>query len=253
MLIFFTSSYAQEEVETKNKKIDSLFSLVKKITPDYKNSMDTEKVHISDYDLEKARELLYYSYAHATMEYRQKRKAWHKEWEKAGRKGIKPVKRINQLEIALKEKYGQDYVGFLKIPYFMKVKIIDISQTGFPIKKIRGRKASTAQINLKVKILEVLKGENYYSVGDITTISYFPIWFQERGVYPKFNIGKEYALPLSLWNNQPIDILRLNLHGLGSLYQIENNDVSRPLISETVVIKSWNDFKNEFKQNYIAK
>lgn len=252
MLIFFTSSYAQEEVETKNKKIDSLFSLVKKTTPDYKNSMDTEKVHISDYDLEKARELLYYSYAHATMEYRQKKKSWYKEWEKTGRKGIKPAKRMKLIEEALVEKYGKDYVGLLKTPYFMKVKIIDVTRTSYPSGRIsRGRELLVPQMNSKVEVLDVLKGGNYYSIGDTITIAYLPLWFQEGDVSPNFEIGKEYALPLNIWNNQPPDVLKLRLQGLHTLYQVENSVVYSPLISKKDVIKLWDDFKVEFEQHYL--
>lgn len=140
-------------------------------------------------------------------------------------------------------------MGFLKTPYFMKVEILGITKTIYPTdKKIRGH---ISQYNLKVKITDILKGKEYYSVGDTLTIAFLPIWFSQSGKSPKFKIGEEYVVPLTHWEKYKSDILKIRLQGLHTLYQVKDTHVYCPLVSETEVVKSWCDFKNEFLQKYL--
>jgi hypothetical protein len=249
-LVLFTSVYSQEVIETKKQKVDSLFTLTMQLTAGNTKGLNIKP---SENNLKKAKELLYFAYAHAIGDYKKKSKEEYEKWKAEGRKDVKPNLRMKKLEKALKEKYGDDYVGYLKTSYFMKIKILDITKTKYPIKEIRGEEFFTEQIDVKVKILDVLKGENYYTINDVITISYLPIWFQESGVLPNFEIGYEYALPLNIWKHHSTEVLRVSLHSLETLYRIEADNMYSPLLSETDIVNSWSNFKEDFLKKYIIK
>ena len=261
IMLFFLFSFLSnanfaQTMSEKEKKIDSLFTLVKKITPAKRNEifdsklLRNKKVFINEKNLEKAKELMYYSYAHAPLELRKKEKALFKKWEKTDYTELKPNERKKIIEKAIEEKYGKDYLAFLKTPYFIRVQILKTTKkTNSLPGKMRGK---ISRINLTAKIVTVLKGENYYSINDTTTVTFMPIWFYNSDVLPpKFKIGEEYIIPLNNWKNYSSNILELDMHGLNTLYQIRNSEVYNPLISETKIINSWIDFKNEFKQKYL--
>jgi hypothetical protein len=114
---------------------------------------------------------------------------------------------------------------------------------------MRGRVLRTY---LNVTILTILKGKNYYSIDDTITVTFMPIWFKNSNISPpKFVVGEEYLIPLNNWKDYSTNILELDMHGLNTLYQIKNGNVYNPLISETKVVKSWDDFKKEFELKYL--
>jgi len=253
-LVVSTINILAQEQQENNRKIDSLFTIIKKVTPAKRSEifdsklLKFKKITIDENALEKAMELMYYAYAHAPNELRRKQHELYVEWRKVGPEELKPNERRKIVEEAIAEKYGKDYLGFLKTPYFMRVKILDINKTTYPTdKKIRGH---ISQYNLEVKITNILKGKEYYTEGDTITIAYLPIWFSNGNVSPpKFKIDEEYIVPLNHWKNS--NILELDMHGLNTLFQVKNNEVYCPLISEKEIIKSWDDFKKEFEQKYL--
>lgn len=256
-LFIFTNLNAQE-IQSKSQKVDSLFFYVKKNIPFEKNVCH----EITDVELEKIKKFLYESYAYAPIEFDKKLNKWYKEWEATGIKGVsppvglKPSKRLHLLKEKIADKYGWEYVRYLETPYFMKVKITDIKPSSYKIDK---RGIRTAKIDLKVEILEVLKGGKFYSIGDVITVSYLPIWFQKTKS-PNFELNEIYAFPLRHWSeigntgyfNQKTELL-LNLHGQHSFYKIKNENVTTPLIFEDNFSCPWNDFKKSFKQKYVIE
>jgi len=254
VIVLFFSDISAQELQEKNNKIDSLFTLINKVTPAKRSEifdsklLKFKKITIDENDLEKAKELMYYAYAHAPIELRKKQHELYVEWKKVGPEELKPNERRKIVEEAIAEKYGKDYLGFLKTPYFMRVKILDITRTIYPTdKKIRGQ---ISQFNLKVKITDILKGKEYYTKDDMITIIYLPIWFENGNISPpKFKINEEYIVPLNHWYNS--DAFELDMHGLNTLFQVKNNEVYCPLISTTEIVKSWDDFKKEFELKYL--
>lgn len=255
------ANFAQSKSE-KEKKTDSLFTLVKKITPAKRNEifdsklLKNKKIFINEKNLEKAKELMYYTYAHALLELRKKENDLFEEWEKTDCTELKPNERKKIVEKAIEEKYGKDYLGFLKTPYFLKVKILNIFETmyeqGGKPKSKKGRRNTRFQQNAKVEILDVLKGDEYYSIGDIITIAYLPQWFMWAEASPNFRVGEEYIIPLTHWNKPKDDILQVRLRGLHTLFQVKDNQVYTPLV-ESNFVESWSDFKNSFIDKYILE
>lgn len=255
-LVVSTTNILAQEQRENNKKIDSLFTIIKKVTPTKRSEifdrklLKFKKITINENDLEKAKELMYYAYAHAPLELRKKEKALFEEWKKTDYTELKPNERKKIVEEALIEKYGKDYVGFLKTPYFIRVRINKIINKKNPLPgRMRG---SVSRTYLNVKILTILKGKNYYSVNDTITITFMPLWFENSNVSPpRFMTGEEYIIPLNIWKNYSTSIFELDMHGLNTLYQLKNDEVYCPLISSTEVVKSWDEFKKEFEQKYL--
>ena len=146
LLCFLTNAnFAQLKTE-KGGKIDSLFTLVKKITPDKRSEafdsklLRNKEVFINEKDLEKAKDFMYYAYAHAPLELRKKENDLFEEWKKSDFSVLKSNERLKIVEEALVEKYGKDYVGFLKTPYFLRVQILKATKktNSLPI-KMRGK------------------------------------------------------------------------------------------------------------------
>jgi len=266
---FFVNTNFGQNITEKEKKIDSLFALIKKVTPTKKTEIfdsslkKNKNVQFNQTDLETARKLLYYSYANSSIEFDEKFNAWHHEWKNSGKKGIsrpselKPGIRLNILKKSLAEKYGNDYVYFLETPYFIKAKILEISNTDYTIDK-RGLK--TAKIDLEIEILDILKGNGFYSIGDTITVSYLPIWFQEKSNSLHFNINEIFAFSLKHWsitgNTENFNLktqLLLKLNDSYTLFKIENDIVYNEYTSKRHINKTWAEFKRDFNEKYIIK
>ncbi len=220
------------------------------------NEKNTVKLKLSEYELEKVKRLFYYAYAHAPIELKKRKNTWYEKWQKTGREKIKPNERMKMVETALVERYGKDYVGYLKTPYIMRVKILEVFSTVYKRENKQSnrnyRRGITDQQNAIVKILDIIKGNNYYSKGEIITIAYLPQWFQWAEASLKFSIGEEYVVPLNHWNEHKRDILQLRLCGLHTLYQIKDEQVYTPLVNSKF-IKPWRDFKNMFINKYVLE
>ena len=256
----FTTNIAAQEIQKKKEIVDSLFALIKRITPADRLEEYGNKLTIKDSDLEKAKKLIYEAYAYSPIEFRKELLQWTSQWCSTGVKGVKPPigikpgRRLRELKEHLAKKYGWEYVRFLETPYFMKVKIIDIKYSTYAFE--RGDKQfQLTKINLIATILDVIKGKEFFSTGDTITISYLPFWFR-KSTPPNFEINQIYALPLKHWsyqNNRGYNELMLKLNGLHTLYKIENNIVYSPLIFEKSPLKSWDIFKYEFKQKFLIE
>ncbi len=144
-------------------------------------------------------------------------------------------------------------MGYLKTPYVFKVKVTDVFYSKYSTgRKRRGQETFTSKINVKVKVLDVLKGKDYYTIGDTITVAYLPLWFQESETFPIFEIDEEYILPLRHWSKYSHNDLRLGLQG-GShnRYQVKNNKIYNMGGNEDRTFETWSEFKTKFKQNYL--
>lgn len=258
LLAFVSNSFAQE-IQEKKEIVDSLFKLVKKNILINNNGTVT----ISEPDLEKFKRLLYKAYAYAPTEFRDELIQWTEEWRSTGIKGvkpptgIKPSTRLQKVKEKLAEKYGWEYVRFLETPYFMKVKVLDIKNSEYKLHRAnkKGIEFKVQKIDILVKITDIIKGNNYYSLGDTITIGYLPIQFGSSAL-PEFKLNHIYAFPLKPWSRKEDYMhnnLMLKLNGLHTFYEIKNGFVYSPLTPEKSPMQSWDAFKNDFKQKFLIE
>ncbi|MBU0560656.1 MAG: hypothetical protein KKD86_01915 [Bacteroidetes bacterium] len=253
--IFFfisNSNFIAQEIIEKKEKIDTLFKFAKEIT-------NTNEIsEIIDMNLEKTKKMIFEAYKYAPIEFNKELHKWTEEWRSTGLKGvkppigIKPSTLLKKIKEKIAEKSGWEYVRFLETPYFMKVKILDISYSTYSLK---ARNREFQQIDLKAEILDVIKGKEFYSVSDTITVSYLPFWFNGSSI-PIFEINQVYAFPLRHWSYlkySGYNNLLLKLNGLHTLYKIENDIVHSPLNVEMSPLKSWESFINDFKQKFLME
>lgn len=259
-LAFVSNSFAQE-IQEKKEIVDSLFKLVKKITPAEGKEVYAKKLTIKDNDLEKAKKMLYEAYAYAPIEFEKKLHQWTQAWGSTGILGVKepdgtrPGRRLWKLKESIAEKYGWDYVWFLETPYVLKVEILD-KDTSLYEGYNKDKKFRLRQVDLKVKILEVIKGEKIFQKDEEITISYLPIWYLECDCPVDFKEGSTYLIPVKPWyyrdNKGPKKLLIKN-NGMKHFYEIKNNIVTRPFVNNDNFTKQWPLFKKDFINKYLIK
>lgn len=255
VLFYFSSLVHSQEALEAAKKIDSLFTLIYKTTPNEYKDIDLKKSVITEEEIKKVHDLLYYSYSKVPKEFRQFRLNEIQLWKnkvinkQISKNSINPSVRLRLLKEKLAEIYGWEYVRFMETPFFMKVKILDIK--GGIYENPEDKRVTLPEVILEVKILDVVKGEGTFEIGKELSIGYLPHWFR---YYKAPNINKEeiYAIPVRYWTSEYAESeLALDLNGLHTLYKIENDIVISPLDPEKSPNMNWADFKLGFAQKFL--
>ncbi|GAB6283329.1 MAG: hypothetical protein STSR0008_20910 [Ignavibacterium sp.] len=251
------SNLNAQRIEEKKNKIDSLFTLVKVLTPEGKKDVYDHKLVVNDKNLEKVKKLIYDSYAYAPIEFEREFYIWVQEWKSNIKQGIKsaesvsPGKRIGKIKEAIAEKYDWEYVRFLETPYVMRVKIRSIKNTVYESYKKDGIKLS--QVEMEAEIIEILKGEQSFKNGDKIIVSYLPIWYSDCNCPVNFEVNSEYVLPLKHWyfkENKEFNHLLIKNNGMQHFLKIENERLVKPFISDSDFESSWSEFKYNFNKHY---
>jgi hypothetical protein len=260
LFVLFITIYSQvifaQQAAGKAETVDSLFSLVERITPS-KQTKGFAKLTFNDSDLEKAKEYLYSCYAHNEVELLKRIDNLSIEWDNKVRSGKEPnleapAVRLKRVKIALEDKYGKDFVGFLETPYFLKVKIVDKTYCSYNVDKDRG--VSLTEVVLKAEVLEVIKGKETFTAGQIISFSYLPIWFRYIPHEVNFNSGDIYLIPLRHWSpsgkRNPL-LFTLKTNNINAIYKAEGKDIISVLEPGKQIKAGYEAFKNEFKSKYL--
>jgi len=258
LFAFFTTNLFPQLISEKEKTIDSLFTMVKEITPENKIDKSLGKLVINDNDLEKANKLLYNAYAVSPLEYEKKLDDWVQQWGNSIKTDASvinttsPGKRIGLLKRTLAQMYGTDYVRFLETPYFLVVKILAINSSNY--KSYTKNMQNLPKIDLKAEIIDIIKGNDFYKKGDIITISYLPLWYTDCNCPVKFEIDSVYAIPLKPWyykHNKDNKDLMIKNNGMEFFYKVDNNKVTQPFLTNSNYIISLENFISDFKKRYL--
>ena len=255
IILFALAGNIFAQNENNERSIDSLFAVAEKFKPVFSEGKFSCEITDSS-ELEKVRRLLYNSLSNNPHKYYKKLLERTEEWKQDILSGKlprldKPAAKIGYLKEAVANIYGWDYVRFMEAPYFMKVKVLDLSSDTY-VSGSRGLELD--KINIKAQILDIVKSTDEYSVGDTITVSYLPFWFRNSSP-PSFNTGNTYAFPMKNWgginNVDKENELELNLVGLHTFYKIKNDTLISPLAPEYNSSKSWESFKKEFRAKYM--
>lgn len=256
-LLFSQNLQKRQELNQAQAKIDSFFTLVKKITPSSYNELE-KAAPINDVDLEKANRFLYEVNAYASVEYQKSLIEWGKDWEKNSihvdkkDRTIRPGIAVKKVKEALADKYGWEYVNFLETPYLLKVKILDKVVVPYMIDSIKNVKIP--EVDLKVEIIDIIKGKHFFEKGEIITIGTLPIWFQDTNQKIDFKESEIYILPIRHWaisSSKNTKDLALKLNGLHTIYKIENNVVVSPFAQEKSPNKDYENFIIELRNKIL--
>ncbi|MFQ5532058.1 MAG: hypothetical protein ACE5ES_05580 [Candidatus Nanoarchaeia archaeon] len=243
-----------QELEHSKKNIDTLLTIVKK----YTSSKNNSEITVADKNLEEVKRMIYKSYAESPIEFEKMFHKWVEDWKSTAISGIKdpigekPGVRLKRVEEALAKKYGWDYVRFLETPYILKVNILSKDVTVY--ESFNQDEISLPQVDLTVKIEEIIKGSKTFTEGEEIKISYLPIWYSDCDCPVDFSVGSTYLIPLRPWyfkHHKNTKDLMIKNNGMEHFYKIENNTVTKPFIASSSFSESWQTFKKAFTNKYI--
>jgi len=253
VLIFISTHFPQKTDEIK-PSIKNFYTELNNIVAHYDMKLGMQKKFSND-ELFNTAKLLYIATEDDPVAFRKELKseydAWAAETIKNNYKpiGLKPGVKLGILHKLIDERYGKNFTKILEIPYYLKVKILDIQGTIY----IHTDKNTFHQINLICSVEDVIKGEKKFKKEDIITVSFLLHWFPEG--YPSFEKGNSYFIPVDYWK---IDN-EIEAFCLGILHNAEKSAVLS--LNENKLIdakncylldstKTWEIFKRNFLKKY---
>jgi hypothetical protein len=257
-LVFFLlliSSFIFPQPESINKKLDGLFEKVDVLYNDYKNNNNSLTLNKSQAeDIIKPLFELYSFHWVETYNYIDKK--YHDaeiEFKESGGKNyIKPLAvKLRIVKDAINNLLGKNYSEILVVPYYFKVKIIDIDKNGV----YKSGDRSFGKTTITCNILDVVKGTSFFKKGEIIKVSVLTGW----GVGP-FEVGSEYFLPVKPWNCNDGNCIEFTLNLFDNsvgmcdskydIYPIKNNDIKNSSYFN-LSSSNYDAFIKEFKNKYL--
>ena len=158
---------------------------------------------------------------------------------------------LNEIQQKIIDYYSKEYLELIKIPYYIRIKVIKRSKTYFqdvvPIEKII----------LNGRIEDVIKGEDKFNDGDQIQFSYLQTWRTGENCMNDFEEGKSYFVPIFYFTLNGSDYeygAKCFDDDNCGIYLIKDNFIKTPgnffKISEYT---DWKNFKSQFISNYIIK
>lgn len=183
-----------------------------------------------------------------------------KEWEKRRKAGsltlhdIKPGIKVRRLKEVISSYYGETFTKVISIPYYLRIKIIDIKHEFYKSKKLN---MNFPKIVLSVEVQEVIKGSKMFKKGEKININILSNWINSKHEF--FKIESNYFVPIKLWNCSnyikkkfSLDFLNLNSD---SIYPIDKKNVIKN-ISDFFLDKTkymnWDEFKEKFVKRFVS-
>jgi len=220
------------------------------------NSVEDELI-LSDAELEDAMRKMYFAIAEDPVGYEnyiyKKQIEWKDNIKKDNINIAKPKfgMVIGEIQKLIEKKYSNKFLRLIRIPFFLRVKVIDISKKNYTIKG-EGHRNQTELIG---KVEEVIKGENHFKNGEIVSFMYRNHLTDNIRVND-FIIGSSYFIPLSIASPQTFK--ETGFKGLVVQFLDENisylikNQILKTIgnylkISEDV---GWSNFKKQFLEKY---
>lgn len=261
--IFIFYTYSQISAQKENipmqeitQSVKDFFELVNLYAEKYKNNYESAKaltreeikIWAKKYYKAKAEDPVgFNNYIHIETEKLRNKLSKNKDSAHETRPGVKVgiIKRIIALH------YGDQFAEAIDVPYFLKAKVLDITQGKFEgnIEKIIMPKTI-----LKIEVQEIIKGKGQFKENDTLEVNFLSDWM--RGSSKTFTIGQIYFLPIRPWNCYEGICRELALNQFPDnnfgIYPIENNfikiDNDYFLLGKKV---EWNAFKKEFINRYL--
>ena len=162
--------------------------------------------------------------------------------------------KVRLIKNLISEKMGDRFVAIIEIPFYLKIKVLEI-ESGKYISKEDERIVAPTTI-IKAEIEEIIKGEKFFKKNSIIDVNLINQWMS--GTNKFFEVNKEYFIPLEPWNCYEDECTGLRLSFLPDndygIYPIENevlktNDDYFGFGNQV----DWSTFKESFISTYIIK
>lgn len=252
VLIFISTLFPQQTDEIK-PSVKNFFVELNKIMSHYDMKLNSQKT-ISNEELFNAAKLLYHATEDDPIGFQKQIKTEYNAWG-VGRNidppiGLKPQTKLKILRKLINERIEGGLSQILEIPYYLRVKILDIQKTIYILKQDRN---TFPQINLICSVEDIIKGEKRFKKGDRITVSFLVHWFQES--FPSIEKGNSYFIAVDHWKleseNEAFRLGMFSMEESSSLLLLKENKLIDPencyMLDST---KIWEVFKNNFRKKY---
>jgi len=185
----------------------------------------------------------------------------HAEWEikvvAAREKYLirRPGLQLGRLNRKLTEYTTRAYTELLRVPYLFRVKVKKFGKSPYQSKSME---LKTSQTDMIVIIEDIIKGEEYFNIGDSLMVSFFGAWFHGAREEQYFKVDATYFLPVGLFRIEDRNNFQYKIHMLP-----DNNFAVYPIIGEMVETpgdffgvgetSNWEDFKRIIKEKFIIQ
>ncbi len=164
-----------------------------------------------------------------------------------------PAVKLRVIKESIDKIYGENYSELLIVPYYFRVKVLNIDKNGY----YKSDKLSFKKTILTCKIQEVIKGSQQFKAGEEIKISLLNNW----DVGP-FYIGEEYFFPVKPWNCKDGSCTEYTINLFNNsmkvcdikydIYPIINDKIENTEYFH-INASEWSKFLNEFKRKYLIE
>lgn len=255
MALIFISTLLPLQTDEIKPSVKNFFVELNQIMSHYDLELGMQK-KFSDEELFNIAKLLYIATEDDPIGFQKRMKAEYEVWGAETIKnhgkpiGLKPGVKLRILGDIINERFGGGFTQILKMPYYLRIKILDLQNAIYILKEDNN---TFPEVDLICLVEDVIKGEKRFKKEDTITVSFLVHWFQ--GSLPIIEKGNSYFMPVEHWK---MDSTNLSFR-VGGLH---NGEVSSVLmIGERQFIdpencymldstSRWEIFKSNFLKKY---
>lgn len=252
-IFLLTADGLSQESYSISESVKDFFETIEIYTKDY-NSINKKDVINKSFSKEELKSLLlkyYKAKAEDPISFYKYQKELDKNigesLDKDNNKELSIERKIGIIYRILSKEFGKNFMDIINVPYFLRIKILEIHQERF-----QSSIGLIPKTRMVVEVRETIKGKHFFNDKEIININFLNFWLSNAK--KNFEINNEYFIGLIPWNCFNGDCNEIALQMFNDeekgIYPIENNKISNInffKISET----DWKSFKNKFIQKYI--
>jgi hypothetical protein len=244
--------------ESVDKKLETLFNKVYSIYDDYRNH--NNNLILSRDEAEDVVKQLYDLYSFHWVETYNYNNKKYRDAEKDfkisndNKFTQPPAVKFRVVKEAINKIMGDNFSEIIIVPYYFRVKIIDINYNDV----YHSGEKTFGKTTLLCEIIDVIKGKSLFNNGEKIKISLLTGW----GIGP-FEVGKDYFFPVKPWNCKDnkcseftLNLFNNSISGFSdckyNIYPIINNEVKNKDYFN-ISTSNWDDFLREFKDKYLLE
>lgn len=251
-LIFISTLFPQQTDEIK-PSVKNFFVELNKLMNHYDVKLNSQKT-ISNEEILNAAKLLYQATEDDPIGFQKQIKIEYNVWGVSRNidppTGLKPQAKLKSLRKLINERIEGGLAQILEMPYYLKVKILDVQKAIYILKQDNN---TFPQINLICSIEDVIKGEKRFKKEDTITVSFLVHWFQES--FPSIEKGNSYFIAVKHWKleseNEAFSLGMFSMEESSSLLLLNENQLIDPencyMLDST---SNWEIFKSNFLKKY---
>jgi hypothetical protein len=256
-LVLNINSFVNAQNCLDNNDVFVFFNALNELDSFYNDSLGWQKDFTNE-EIFGISKKWYNAVYHSPVEYSLYFEKLHKEWEKNVKADFnkyllrRPGLQLGRLNRKITEYTSPSFSELLRVPYLFRIKVKWFSDSKYYSEDL---KTNMIQTDMFVEIEDILKGKEYFEIGDNLKISFLSLWFHGATEEQYFKIDSTYFLPVNLFRIENDTTYQYRINMLP-----DNEFAVYPIINEVVQTPSnffgigkeshWKEFKNFIIKNY---